>query len=195
MQQPLPPDWQAFFQDLGEGCATFGLFELPGRGTQPVLFISASPEMGVPQKAMLRSTLELYKPDGVYVARILIEIQAEEFPPPRNYEELNVFLHFQPWRETRHVGVIFKPTPLRFETYLNPTDREDRAILQQLEQLPMLNVSMTQSGQTLWGKQFSWRESCRTTVHQILEETEKASLVEAQAWQRAKELVMESSAL
>lgn len=80
MQQPLPPDRQAFFQSLGEGCATFGLFELPSRGIQPVLFIHASPDMQVPQVALLRSTLELYKRDGVYVARILIEIQAEEFP-------------------------------------------------------------------------------------------------------------------
>ena len=191
--QPLPPDWQDFFAELGEGSATIGLFELPGRGTQPVLLIYASPDMQVPQEVMLRSTPELYKPDGVYVARMLIEIQAEEFPPPRNYEELNVSLHFQPWRETRQITVIFKPTPLRFETFLNPMGREDRAILQQLEQLPMLNVSIAQSGQALWGKQFPWRESCRAIVRQILEETRGFSPIDAQAWQQAKEQVMERS--
>lgn len=91
--------------------------------------------------------------------------------------------------------MIFKPTPLRFETFLNPTDREDRAILQQLEQFPMLNVSLAQSGQSLWGKQFPWPESCRTTIHQILEETEGIVPIEVQAWQQAKEQVMKESVL
>jgi hypothetical protein len=192
--EELPQDWQDFYQQLGLG-ATFGLFDLPVVGNQPVLLIHAAPNMQVPRQAVLGSTLELQKWEGVYIVRMCVAIQAE-VPLLRNYEEFLLSYHDQPRRSTQHCAFVFKPQEaLRFEAFLNPVDGEDRLILQKLEHIPGLYISVVRSGKILWGKQFPWPEAARSAVRQILEETQETSSLGKQAWERAKEWMMENSTL
>jgi hypothetical protein len=192
MKQELPKDWRAFYDTVIEpGTAAFGLFDLQVRGIEPVLLIHATPTVTVPGHAALQTRLEIHSLPECTVVRVVSDIQQAGGPPELSPPTISIV-------DGRHQAFLIqvkedeeRRRTLTFETFLNPTDPEDRVILAKLVTAPALYVSMVQSGMMLWGKQFFWQEELRRAIKNVLEETKDATPVTIEAWQQAKERVMQ----
>lgn len=181
--QPLPNDWQRFYDELGENAATIGLFPLGPRGEQPVFLINAPASGPVPLQPALLVALEWHQDLDRQVVRFLLMMrEASGMAAP----ELNVYEH----RGIYRIAVADVQAMLKFEVFLNPTAHEDRLILAKLIDVPGLYVSFVQHNAVLWGKQFPWQDSFREALRRILDETRESPMSDPAAWETAKAQVM-----
>lgn len=191
----LPPDWQAFFEELGPGAATIGLFPVDGQD-EAILFLCVPLNMDVPMQPLLSCTATVHDVEGILVLQV--EIGLYTFGGKHSYPEDMPVFHIldEVERTAQRLTVQYYPLDQPeglFETFLNPYNDEDRAILLYLAQTSTLAVSAVrlshQGAKMLWGKRIGWKH--QAPVQTALKRTADRSIPDGDHWQQAKEQVMQ----